>query len=217
VRSVFLLDVDNTLLDNDALKHAVAREIESIVGADRARRFWDLYEKIRDESGVIDYSATLGRFAREVPDLPGERLRGIELALFEAPFARYLFSQTLEVIERLWTVGVPVIFSDGDPVYQPLKIERSGLARAAHGNVLVYPHKEDHLDEVIARFPSPHYVHVDDKAALLATTKTRLDGRVTTIHVEQGHYAGDPPGGPPPDLELDRISGLLELDLAHLG
>jgi FMN phosphatase YigB (HAD superfamily) len=217
VPPVFLLDVDNTLLDNDALKKATAGEIERIVGADRARRFWRIYEEIRSESGGVDYPATLEQVAREFPNLPDERLGDISRALFEAPFARYLFPRALEVIERLRTAGAPVILSDGDPVYQPLKIERSGLARAARGNVLVYPHKEDHLDEVIARYPSPRYVQVDDKASLLAATKTRLDGRVTTIHVRQGHYTDDPPQGPPPDMHLDRIGQLLELDLAQLG
>jgi FMN phosphatase YigB (HAD superfamily) len=216
VRPVFLLDVDNTLLDNDALKDATAREIQGIVGADRAGRFWNVYEEVRKDSGGVDYPATLERFAREFPDLPNERRSEVARAIFDAGFPSYLYPDALAVIERLWTAGVPVILSDGDPVYQPLKIERSGLARAVHGNVLVYPHKEDHLDEVTERFPSSHYVQVDDKASLLATTKTRLDGSVTTIHVRQGHYADDPPQGPPPDIELSRLGGLLELDLAHV-
>jgi FMN phosphatase YigB (HAD superfamily) len=191
VRVVFLLDVDNTLLDNDALKDRCDRELRGIGGDGAARRFWAIYEEVRALGGVIDYPTTLARFLRERPDLPGPTL---EALVMDAPFATFVYPGALALVERMWQVGEPAILSDGDAVYQPRKIERSGLAAAVRGNVLVYPHKEDHLDEVMLRFPADHYVQVDDKASLLATTKGRLGTRVTTVHVRQGHYANDPPG-----------------------
>ena len=137
--------------------------------------------------------------------------------LFDAPFAEFVFAGALEVIDWLWTLGTVVIFSDGDAVYQPLKIERAGLARAARGNVLVYANKEAHLDDATLRFPSAHYVHVDDKASLLAFTKARLHGRVTTVHVRQGHYADDPPNGAPPDMSIDHLAELRGVPPDRLG
>jgi FMN phosphatase YigB (HAD superfamily) len=213
VRRVFLLDVDNTLLDNDALKKRCDRELRAIVGEPATRRFWQIYEEVRAAAGVIDYPATVTRFASETPDADSD---AIETAIFEAPFPDYVFPRVDEVIARMWAAGVAVILSDGDAVYQPLKIERSGLAAAVRGNVLVYPHKEDHLDEVMTRFAADRYIQVDDKAPLLAMTKARFGDRVRTVHVRQGHYANDPPDGPPPDLALDRIGDLADLDLVAL-
>ena len=208
MRLAFLLDVDNTLLDNDALKAHYQRELRRIAGDHGARQFWEVYEQVRAASGVIDYPATLARFLDEHPGLSAA---SIEHVIMDAPFTRYVYPGALAVIERIWDGGEPVILSDGDLVYQPRKIERAGLAAAVRGNVLVYPHKQDHLEEVLSRFPADHYVQVDDKASLLATTKRQLDGRVTTVHVRQGHYAVDPPQGPPPDLTIDRIADLAAL------
>jgi len=214
VRLVFLLDVDNTLPDNDALKMHYQRELRRIAGEHGARRFWEIYEEVRAASDVIDYPATLARFLDERPGLSAASL---ERVIMDPPFARYVYPGALAVIKRIWDAGEPVILSDGDAVYQPRKIERAGLAAAARGNVLVYPHKQDHLEEVVSRFPADHYVQVDDKAALLATTKRRLDGRITTVHVRQGHYAVDPPQGPPPDLTIERIGDLADRNVASLA
>jgi FMN phosphatase YigB (HAD superfamily) len=123
----------------------------------------------------------------------------------------------MEVIARLWKFGDVAILSDGDRVYQPAKIARAGLLLATRGNVLVYEHKEDHLAEVQRRFPGRHYVHVDDKASLLARTKATLGSRATTIHVRQGHYASDAPSGPPPDVTIDRIADLIGVDAERFG
>jgi FMN phosphatase YigB (HAD superfamily) len=213
VRLVFFLDVDNTLLDNDALKTHYQRELGRIAGEYGARRFWEIYEEIRAASDVIDYPATLARFLDERPGLSAASL---EPVIMDAPFTRYVYPGALALIQRIWDTGEPVILSDGDPVYQPRKIERAGLAAAARGNVLVYAHKQDHLDEILSRFPADHYVQVDDKASLLATTKRRLDGRVTTVHVRQGHYAVDPPQGPSPDLTIERIADLVDRNVASL-
>jgi len=209
----FLLDVDNTLLDNDGLKAHYQRELRRIAGEHGARRFWEIYEEVRGASDVIDYPATLARFLGEHRDLSAASL---ERLIMDPPVTRYVYPGALAVIKRIWDTGEPVIFSDGDAVYQPRKIERAGLATAARGNVLVYPHKEDHLDEVLSRFPADHYVQVDDKASLLTTTKHRLDGQLTTVHVRQGHYAADPPQGPPPDLTIERIGDLADRNIASL-
>jgi FMN phosphatase YigB (HAD superfamily) len=137
--------------------------------------------------------------------------------VLSVPFERYLFPQALDVIAWLWTLGDVAILSDGDRVYQPAKIARAGLLVATRGNVLVYEHKEDHLAEVQRRFPAGRYVHVEDKAALLSRTKTGLGSRATTVHVRQGHYASEPPSGPPPDITVERIADLLALDAARFG
>jgi FMN phosphatase YigB (HAD superfamily) len=212
---VFLLDVDNTLIDNDRVKKDLGRVIESLVSADRAARFWSLYEQVREDAGVVDFPETLRRFRRTFPDEP--RAEDIDRAVLDVPFDRYLYPRAMDVIARLWAHGDVAILSDGDRVYQPAKIARAGLLLATRGNVLVYEHKEDHLAEVERRFPARHYVHVDDRASLLARTKTLLGGRATTIHVRQGHYAFEAQPGPVPDVEIDRIADLLTLDPQRFG
>jgi FMN phosphatase YigB (HAD superfamily) len=207
--------VDNTLVDNDRVKKDIERAIASLVGADRAARFWSLYEEVRDLGNVVDFPETLRRFRRTFPGEP--RLEEVDRAVLGVSFESYLYPHALEVIARLWTLGDVVILSDGDRVYQPAKIDRAGLLLAARGNVLVYEHKEDHLAEVQRRFPADRYVHVDDKAALLAQTKLALGRRATTVHVRQGHYASEAPSGPPPDIAVDRIADLLRLDSARFG
>ena len=172
---VFLLDVDNTLIDNDRAKGDLDLEIRTLVSPYHAGAFWSVYEEVRQECGGVDFPETLRRFRRAFPD--EARARDVERAVMSVPFERYLFPRALDVIAYLWTLGTVVIVSDGDRVYQPMKIARAGLSRAAKGNVFVYAHKEDHLAEVQIRFPADHYVHVDDKASLLARTKERLDGR----------------------------------------
>lgn len=212
---VFLLDVDNTLVDNDRVKTDIERAVVSLVASDRAARFWSLYEEVREEAGVVDFPETLRRFRRAFPD--EARAEDVDRAVLTVPFERYLYPRALDVIARLWTLGEVAILSDGDRVYQPVKIARAGLLLAARGNVLVYEHKEDHLAEVERRFPARHYAHVDDKAALLARTKVGLGSRATTIHVFQGHYASEPQAGPEPDIGVDRISDLLTLDPARFS
>lgn len=207
--TVFLIDVDNTLLDNDRLKADVARAINDLVGPDRASRFWSLYEEVRDECGVVDYPETLRRFRRAFPD--ADRLDEVDRAVLDVPFVRYLYPRALDVIAHLWRLGEPVILSDGDRVYQPMKIERAGLLLAVRGNVLVYEHKEDHLAEVQRRFPAAHYVHIDDKAALLARTRATLGDRVTTVHVRQGHYGAEVASGVPPEIVVERIADVLSV------
>jgi FMN phosphatase YigB (HAD superfamily) len=207
--------VDNTLLDNDRVKKNIEKAIASLVAADRAASFWSIYEDVREEEGIVDFPETLRRFRRAFRD--ELHSKDVDRAVLEVPFERYLFPRAMEVVARLWVIGDVAILSDGDRVYQPAKIARAGLLLATRGNVLVYEHKEDHLAEVQRRFPARHYVHIDDKAALLARTRTGLGPRATTIHVRQGHYASEPPSGPPPDIAVDRIADLLELDPARFG
>lgn len=212
---VFLIDVDNTLLDNDRVKEDIGSAIARLVAADRASRFWSLYEEVRAEEGVVDFPETLRRFRRAFPDEP--HAEEVDREVLSVPFERYLYPRALEVIGRLWTLGEVAILSDGDRVYQPAKIARAGLLLATRGNVLVYEHKEDHLAEVERRFRGRHYTHVDDRASLLARTKSGLGKKATTIHVLQGHYASEPPAGPPPDIVVERVSDLLTLEPARLG
>ena len=212
---MFLLDVDNTLLDNDRVKEDIRAAIAGLVAADRASRFWSLYEDVRNEQGVVDFPETLRRFRRAFPDEP--RAEDVDRAVLSRPFERYLYLRAMEVVTRLWTIGEVAILSDGDRVYQPSKIARAGLLLATRGNVLVYEHKEDHLAEVERRFPGRHYAHVDDRATLLARTKKGLGSKVTTIHVRQGHYASEPSSGPPPDIAVERIADLLTLEPARFG
>jgi FMN phosphatase YigB (HAD superfamily) len=212
---VFLLDVDNTLLDNDRVKLDIGTAVASLVGSERASRFWSLYEQVRAEEAVVNFPETLRRFRRAFPDEP--HARDVERAVLSVPFERYLFPRALEVIATLWTLGDVAILSDGDRVYQPAKIARAGLLLAMRGNVLVYEHKEDHLAELQRRFPAGHYVHVDDRPSLLARTKRGLGQKATTIHVRQGHYASESPSGPPPDVAIERIADLLTLEPARFG
>jgi FMN phosphatase YigB (HAD superfamily) len=209
--SVFLIDVDNTLIDNDRAKADVAQAISRLVGPERASRFWSLYEEVRDYRGVVDYPETLRRFRRAFPE--ESRLPDVDRAVFEVPFERYVYPRALDVIAHLWQNGEPAILSDGDRVYQPMKIARAGLLLAVRGNVLVYEHKEDHLAEVQRRFPADRYAHIDDKAALLAHTKASLGDRVTTIHVRQGRYATESASGAPPDVVVEHIADLLTMPL----
>jgi FMN phosphatase YigB (HAD superfamily) len=213
--SVFLIDVDNTLLDNDQAKADVALAIRALVGLDRAARFWSLYEKVRDEYGVVDYPETLRRFRRTFPEVSG--LTDVDRAVLDISFERYLYPGALEVIAHLWRLGEPAILSDGDRAYQPMKIERAGILLAVRGNVLVYEHKEDHLAEVQRRFPADRYVHIDDKAALLARTRASLGDLVTTVHVRQGHYATEIASGAPPDIVVERIADVLTIPPARLA
>ena len=212
---VFLLDVDNTLLDNDRVKQDIRSAIASLVAVDRASRFWSLYEEVRGEEGIVDFPETLRRFRRAFPD--EARAEDVDRAVLSVPFERYLYPRAMEVVARLWTLGDVAILSDGDRVYQPAKIARAGLLLATRGNVLVYEHKEDHLAEVQRRFPARHYAHVDDRAALLARTKDGLGSVATTVHVRQGHYASEPPSGPPPDIAVERIADLLTLQPARFA
>lgn len=204
---VFLLDCDNTLLDNDTLKADLDHQLGILLGADLNTQFWQLYEVVRQETELVNFPVVLERFAAVCPQSGlYERARAI---IMDYPFAERLYPDTLATLGHLRAIGEPAILSDGDPIYQPLKIERSGLAAAVDGRVLVYIHKEDHLDEVMARWPATRYVAVDDKARILTEMKIRRPGRFATVHIRQGHYGAELAAHlPAPDLVLDTIGAL---------
>jgi len=212
-RVVFLLDVDNTLLDNDRVVADLSRHLTRVLGAERQRRYFAVFETLRSELGYADYLGALQRYRIENPREPN--ILEVSSFLVDYPFANRLFPGSLDVIERFQTWGAPVILSDGDVVFQPRKIERSGLADAVERRVLIYIHKEKELDDVAIRFPADHYVLVDDKLRILAAVKEIWGSRVTTVFPRQGHYAHDPKvlsTYRPADLVVERISDLLELE-----
>jgi FMN phosphatase YigB (HAD superfamily) len=214
---VFLFDVDNTLLDNDRVTADLKRHLESQVGAAQAGRYWAIFEELRTELGYADYLGALQRYRVENPRDP--RLLTVSHFLINYPFANRLYPNSLDVVERVKTWGPAVILSDGDVVFQPRKVDRSGLFEAVEGNVLIYVHKEKELDDVAARFPARHYVLVDDKLRILSAVKDAWGARVTTVFPRQGHYALDAKAVakyPPADLTIDRIGGLLDVERSVL-
>ncbi|MBU6433074.1 MAG: HAD family hydrolase, partial [Nitrospirae bacterium] len=187
---VFLLDVDNTLLDNDRVTADLKQHLEQEVGHHREQLYWRIFEQLRTELGYADYLGALQRYRLEYPRDP--HLLTVSRFLVNYPFADRLFPGTLDVITQLKQWGKVVILSDGDVVFQPRKIERSGLFEIVDENVLIYIHKEQEMDDVERRYPADHYVLVDDKLRILTAIKTRWRSRVTTVFPRQGHYARDP-------------------------
>lgn len=218
---VFLLDVDNTLLDNDRVTADLRRHLERQVGAERTRCYWALFEELRSELGYADYLGALQRYRLQYPRDP--RLLTVSSYLVNYPFANRLYPESLDVIDRLEQLGTVVILSDGDVVFQPRKIERSALFDAVDGNVLIYVHKERELDDVEQRYPADHYVVIDDKLRILSEVKAVWGARVTTVFPRQGHYAHDPrilaryPPAETADLVVDRIGGVLQIEPAAFG
>ncbi len=210
---VFLLDVDNTLLDTDRVTADLGRYLEREIGGACQQRYWAIFEELRAELGYADYLGALQRYRLEQGSDP--HLLSISSFLVNYPFANRLFPDALEVVEWCKTWGTPVILSDGDVVFQPRKIERSGLFEALDKNVLIYIHKEHELDDVTRRYPADHYVLVDDKLRILTAIKQAWGTRVTTVFPRQGHYANDPniqKKHPAPDVILNRIGELLKYD-----
>src|SRR5512143_1909600 len=217
-RIVFLFDVDNTLLDNDRVTADLKHHLEKEVGREGPQCYWSIFEQLRDELGYADYLGALQRYRDENPHDP--RLLTVSRFLIDYPFADRLFPNALDVLERVKQWGPVVILSDGDVVFQPLKVERSGLFDAVNGNVLIYVHKEQELDDVAERFPADHYVMVDDKLRILSAIKKIWRRRVTTVFVRQGHYAQDPKvlaRYPAADVSVERIGDLLDYDPAYFS
>jgi FMN phosphatase YigB (HAD superfamily) len=216
-RVVFLFDVDNTLLDNDRVAADLQRHLISEVGAEGAREYWQIFEQLRTDLGYADYLGGLQRYRAKHPH--AQQLLCMSDFLINYPFAERLFPDALKVIEHVQQWGSAVILSDGDVVFQPLKISRSGLANAVSGRVLIYVHKEQELDDLEQRYPAEHYVLVDDKLRILAAVKKFWASRVTTVFVRQGHYAADPKvlaSYPPADISIGRIGDLLHYHLPEL-
>jgi len=215
-RVVFLLDVDNTLIDNDRVAADLKRHLTGVVGAERQQRYWTLFEQLRSELGYADYLGALQRYRIENPH--DSHLLAVSSFLLSYPFANRLFPGSLDVLEHLATAGPTVILSDGDVVFQPWKIERSGLLDAVDGRVLIYIHKENELTDVERRYPADRYVLIDDKVRILTAVKQVWGDRLTTVFPRQGHYARDPQTAtyPPPDVTVERIGELAEYDLQAL-
>jgi phosphoglycolate phosphatase-like HAD superfamily hydrolase len=210
---VFLLDVDNTLLDNDRVVTDLRQHLTEAFGVQRQERYWAIFEELRSQLGYADYLGALQRYRAENPRDP--HFIEVSLYLADYPFADRLFADALKVIAHLNQWGPTVILSDGDVVFQPRKVERSGLLKAVEGRALIYIHKEAELDDVERRFPSRHYVLVDDKLRILTAVKHAWGDRLTTVFPRQGHYATDPKelaAYPPADIAIDRIGDLLDLD-----
>ena len=213
---VFLLDVDNTLLDNDRIIADLRLHIADQFGDASSDRFWAIFEALRNELGYADYLGALQRYRAdaEQSDVGEQRLLSMSSFLIDYPFAERLYPRALDVVAHLGKLGPTVILSDGDVVFQPRKVQCSGLWNAVQGRVLIYVHKEKMLDAVQRHFPAHRYVMVDDKQRVLTAMKQVLGKRLVTVFPRQGHYARDPANiarYPAADVSVERIGDLLEL------
>ena len=211
--TVFLFDVDNTLLDNDRVTQDLRRFLDREVGVERSSTYWRIFEELRSELGYADYLGALQRYRLQHPY--DSHLLAVSTYLINYPFANRLFPNSLDVIERCSQMGTVVILTDGDVVFQPRKIERSGLFEAVSGNILIYVHKEQELADVESRYPAEKYVLVDDKVRILSAIKEIWGSRVTTVFPRQGHYALDieqVAKYPSADITVERIGDLLAID-----
>ena len=218
---VFLLDVDNTLLDNDRIVADLRQHLLQEFGLAHAERYWTIFEGLRVERGYADYLGALQRYraGAAANDLDAQRLLLMSSFLIDYPFAERLFARALDVIARLAAVGPTVILSDGDVVFQPRKVQRSGLWDAVAGRVHIYVHKELMLDNVQRNHPARHYVMVDDKLRVLAAMKDILRERLTTVFPRQGHYALDAANiakYPAADVTVEGIGDLADFDIQQL-
>ena len=198
VARVFLVDMDNTLSDNDAIKRDLQYVVVDLLGRSHANRFWAIYEAVREDHDYVDFPGTVERFHLEHPD--AHRLPELTDLLWSLPFEKYLYPGAL---------GTVVILTDGDAWYQPRKLARSGVTAAVEGRVLIYKHKERMLPEIEQRYPADHYVLVEDKPSILAAAKRVLRGEITTVLVNQGQYAHSaalPDFHPAPDLVAETIA-----------
>lgn len=216
-RTVFLFDVDNTLIDNDRITADLQRHLQIKVSAEAAERYWQIFEQLRTELGYADYLGALQRYRIERPRDP--KLLEVSYFMINYPFANRLFPESLDAVDHARHLGHPVILSDGDVVFQPRKVDRSGLYDAFEGHVLIYVHKELELDDVEAKYPAKHYVMVDDKVRLLTAIKEKWGQHVTTVFPRQGHYALDAAlvaRFPKPDMTIERIGELQNYSLEQI-
>ena len=215
---VFLFDVDNTLLDNDHFTANLTAHLDAAFGKSERERYWTIYAELRQTLGYADYLATLQSFRKDSVKHRQPELLQMSAFLLEYAFNERLYPNAIAAIEHLSLFGTTAILSDGDIVFQPRKVQRSGLWDAFAGRVLITLHKEQNLAEMQERFPASHYVMIDDKPKLLAAMKQVLGDRLTTVFVRQGHYALESfatPITPAPDLGIECIGDLLTLQLSH--
>ncbi|MFZ0688139.1 MAG: HAD family hydrolase [Terriglobales bacterium] len=214
--TVFFFDVDNTLLDNDRVTDDLKRHLVDRVGPS-AERYWEIFELLRSELGYADYLGALQRYRAERPREP--KLLAVSHFMINYPFANRLFPESIDAVSYAKQLGQAVILSDGDVVFQPRKIDRSGLYEYFEGQVLIYIHKELELDDVEAKYPAAHYVMIDDKVRILSAIKEHWGARVTTVFPRQGHYAlnsADVAKYPKPDITLERIGELQKYSLEEI-
>jgi FMN phosphatase YigB (HAD superfamily) len=208
---VFLLDVDNTLLDNDAIKEDWHEQLQVALGPKLTRRFWEMYEQVRNERGIVDIPLALSRLREQTPstELDEQTYQSVHAIFDNYPFYKRLYPYAIETLEYLSTMGLTVIVSDGDMVFQAEKIIKSKLAEAVEGRVLLFMHKQEHLDEIMRAYPADHYVMIDDHPQILHDSKKIMRDRLTTVFVKQGHYASSQlPQGFVPDLTVPHIGDL---------
>ncbi|HEX3322659.1 MAG TPA: HAD family hydrolase [Terriglobales bacterium] len=213
----FLFDIDNTLLDNDHVTDDLRHHLEVHVGFDQQKRYWGIFEQLRTELGYADYLGALQRYRVEHPRDP--RLLEVSHFMINYPFANRLYPNSLDAVEHVKQWGPIVIVSDGDVVFQPRKVDRSGLGDVFGSNVLIYVHKEHELDDVEARFNAKHFVMIDDKVRLLSAVKKFWGPRVTTVFPRQGHYAlnaVEVAKYPRPDITIERIGELLDYSFEEM-
>jgi FMN phosphatase YigB (HAD superfamily) len=213
----FLLDVDNTLLDNDRVQADLKKYLDREVGPESCNRYWTIFEQLRRELGYADYLGALQRY--RLDSIHDPRLLLVSSFLVDYPFANRLYPGALDAIEHLGQWGLTVILSDGDVVFQPRKVQRSGLWEAVESRVLIYIHKEEMLEDVRECYPAKHYVMVDDKLRILSAMKNVWHDQLTTVFPRQGHYALDPKmvaAYPPADITVQRIGDLVDYDLPAL-
>jgi len=211
---VFLFDVDNTLLDNDRVSTALKCFLTKEVGEKRTDRYWKIFEELRRELGYADYLGALQEYRRQFPY--DSHVLALSNFMIDYPFANRLYPGSLDIIDKLRALGTVVILTDGDAVFQPRKIERSGLGEAVDNNILIYVHKERELADIERRYPSEHYFLFDDKLRILTAIKQQWQQLVTTVFVRQGHYALDlemVSRYPAADITIDHISEALDLDV----
>jgi FMN phosphatase YigB (HAD superfamily) len=210
--TVFLLDCDNTLLDNDRVQDDLRAHLASEFGAESRDRYWAIFEELRTELGYADYLGALQRYRLGAGSDP--RLLLMSAYLLDYPFAERLYPDAIDAVKHLSRSGPTVILSDGDVVFQPHKIQRSGLWDAVEGRVLIYIHKEAMLDDVARRYPARHYVMVDDKPRILTAMKDIWGDRLTGVFVRQGHYALESRSTyKSADVTLERIGDLLHQEM----
>ncbi len=215
--TVFLFDVDNTLLDNDRIQDDLGKHLADNYGAEVCDRFWAIFEELRVELGYADYLGALERYRLEAMHHP--KVLRIANWLVDYPFDERLYPNAIAVVQAAQRAGVTAILSDGDAVFQPRKVQKSGLWPVFGDNVLIYVHKELELEDVETHFPARHYFIIDDKLRILDTVKRIWGNRVTTVFPRQGHYAADPKilsAFPPADITVEHIGDLLDIDLATL-
>ena len=207
---VFLYDIDNTLLNNDQLKSDIDTRLFRELGAEWSDLFWKIYEIVRREEDVVDIPEAIRRFEANCPD--DAACKTVHDTFQELDFRRYVYPGALEALQHTAQMGTNVILSDGDPVFQRRKAEESGIAAAAEGHVLIYVHKEQHVDEILSWFCADRYVQIDDKPRILKAMPRLLGSRLVTVFVCQGHYAHDPQmrADFAPDLTLTGIGDILE-------